>query len=58
MGKGSGRRPGNGFEANWEFIFKGKKPEVKPTYEELEKQIERLKGELKRLQEDAVWDRM
>lgn len=65
MGKGSGRRPGIGFEANWEAIFGGSstKPteasqEPKPTYEELEATVARLKAELKRLQEEAVWDRM
>ena len=33
MGKGSGRRPGEGYESNWDKIF-GKKPEVQPALPE------------------------
>ena len=29
MSKGSNRRPGKGYEDNWELIFGKKKPEIK-----------------------------
>lgn len=56
MGKGSGRRPGEGYESNWErifstqeLIFKGK-PKEEPKLS-LEQQNEMLRAEVNRLKE-------
>lgn len=49
MGKGSGRRPGEGYESNWEMIFKGK-PKEEPKLS-LEQQNEMLRAEVRRLKE-------